>query len=300
MKNIIKTIVFATAILFAGTAYAQSGSSKVIVVGGKSSDSQSENLSTKSFRFNELTGIDAGSVFDITVTASNSGIVTVSAPAKTMEHIIVREKNGILNLRIEEGYSFGGNRWPSSSKRLKGPVKVTVGLSGLRYIDLSGAAKLSTKDNFSEKQCRIDISGASKVRLAKLSAEKLSIDASGASELVTAGGSNSIVIDASGAVKLFLSVSVSKLNADLSGASKVNIKGVADATVLDCSGASIFEGEGFITKTATVDLSGASKTLIGVNKAINGEVSGASNLIYIGDPDKVILERSRGASVSRK
>ncbi|MBQ6310819.1 MAG: DUF2807 domain-containing protein [Bacteroidales bacterium] len=300
MKNIIKTIAFATAILIAGTTYAQSGSSKVIVVGGKASDSQSENLTSKSYRFNELKGIDAGSVFDITVIADNSGLVTVSAPAKTLEHIIVREKNGILDLRIENGYSFGGNRWPSSSRRLKGPVKVTVGLSALKYIDLSGAAKLTTKDNFKEKQCLIDISGASKVHLAKLSAEKLSIDASGAAELVTSGGSNSIVIDASGATKLFLTMSTSKLNADLSGASNVNIKGVSDVTVLDCSGASIFEGEGFITKTATVDLSGASKTVIGVNKAISGEVSGASKLIYIGDPDKVILERSHGASVSRK
>lgn len=300
MKKIITAIVFATAILFAGSSYAQSGSSKVIVVGGKSSDSNNENLATKSYKISNLTGIRAGSVFEITVTADNRGKVTVSAPAKTLEHVIVSENNGVLILRIENGYSFGGNRWPSSSKRLKGPVKVTVGLSSLKLIDLSGAATLLTKDNFSEKECHIDISGASKVRLAKLSSEKLSIDASGAAELVTAGGSNSIVIDASGASKLFLTVSASNLNADQSGASKVNIKGSADETVLDCSGASVFEGEAFQTKTCSVDLSGASKALIGVKKGIKGEVSGASTLIYIGDPDKVILERSRGASVSRR
>ncbi|MBP5390739.1 MAG: DUF2807 domain-containing protein [Bacteroidales bacterium] len=299
MKNIITAILFAAAILSAGATYAQS-SRKVIVVGGKSSDSKNENLSVKSYKFSNLSGVKAGSVFEITVTDGDRGIVTISAPAKTLEHIIVGENDGVLSLRIENGYSFGGNRWPSRSKNLKGPVKVTVGLSSLKLIDLSGAATLLTKDNFSEKQCKIDLSGASKVRLGKLNADKLLIDASGASELVTAGGSNSLVIDASGAAKLFLTVSASKLNADLSGASKVDIKGSADETVLDCSGASNFEGEAFQTKTCTVDLSGASKTLIGVKKAIKGEVSGASTLIYIGDPDKVILEKSRGTSVSNK
>ena len=300
MKKIITSIVLATAVLFAATSYAQSGKSKVIVVGGNSSDSKNESMVKKTYQFSELKGIRAGSVFEITVTGDDRGIVTVSAPARTLEHVIVNENNGVLILRIEEGYTFGGSRWTSSRKRLKGPVKVTVSLSALKLIDLSGAATLVTKDSFRENQCRLDLSGAAKVRLARLSADKLSIDASGAAELVSSGNCNIINLDASGASKVFLTVNASNLKADASGASKVNVKGSADQAVIDCSGASHFEGESFQTKNCTVDLSGASKTEIGVKKKINGEVSGASKLIYVGDPDKVILERSHGASVSRK
>lgn len=296
MKKIFAALLIAGATLFSASLYSQGG--KVIVV--KSDGKADESLATKTYKFSSLTGVKAGSVFEITATDDNRGKVTISAPAKTLEHVIVSESGGVLTLRIENGYSFGGTRWPSRSKNLKGPVKVTVGLSALRVIDLSGAATLNVKDNYSEKSCDIDISGASKVRLSKLSADRLNIDASGAAELVSTGNCGFMNIDASGASKLFLTYSIDELKADISGASKLNIKGVADKTVMECSGASNFEGDSFQTKTAKVELSGAAKTEIGVKKEISGEVSGASTLKYIGDPDKVILERSRGASVSRK
>ena len=293
MKKFFAAFHIAASLLSANL-FAQGG--KVIVV--KSDSKADENLSTKSYKISSLRGIQAGSVFEITATSGNRGRVEISAPAKTLEHIIVSEKDGVLVLRIENGYSFGGTRWFSNSKNLKGPVKVTVGLSALEVIDLSGAATLNVKDNFSEKTCKIDLSGASKTRI--LSANDLKIDASGASELVSAGSGNIITLDASGAAKLFLTYTADELKADLSGASKVSIKGAADKTSLDCSGASNFDGESFQTKTVRVDISGAAKAEIEVKKSITGAVTGASTLRYIGDPDRVILEKSRGASVSRK
>lgn len=295
MKKFFAAFLIAASLLSANL-FAQGG--KIIVV--KSDSKADENLSTKSYKISSLRGIQAGSVFEITATSGNRGRVEISAPAKTLEHIIVSEKDGVLVLRIENGYSFGGTRWFSNSKNLKGPVKVTVGLSALEVIDLSGAATLNVKDSFSEKTCKIDLSGASKTRISKLSANDLKIDASGASELVSAGSGNIITLDASGAAKLFLTYTADDLKADLSGASKVSIKGAADKTSLDCSGASNFDGESFQTKTVRVDISGAAKAEIEVKKSITGEVTGASTLRYIGDPDRVILEKSRGASVSRK
>ena len=276
MKKFFAAFLIAASLLSANL-FAQGG--KVIVV--KSDSKADENLSTKSYKISSLRGIQAGSVFEITATSGNR--VEISAPAKTLEHIIVSEKDGVLVLRIENGYSFGGTRWFSNSKNLKGPVKVTVGLSALEVIDLSGAATLNVKDNFSEKTCKIDLSGASKTRISKLSANDLKIDASGASELVSAGSGNIITLDASGAAKLFLTYTADDLKADLSGASKVSIKGAADKTSLDCSGASNFDGESFQTKTVRVDISGAAKAEIEVKKSITGEVTGASTNLHISD-----------------
>ena len=303
MKKIFTAIALAALILSPAAINAQSGKGKTIVISSKDNpDKTNTNLLTKTYKISDLRGVRAGSIFEVEVVKGGSGRITVSAPEKTLEHIIVSESSGVLVLRVENGYNFnsGSSRWLSKSKSLKGPVKVVAELSALQTIDLSGAATLSTKDNFSEKLCRIDLSGASKARLNKLSANEMFIDASGASELVSTGSSNIIKIDGSGASKLFLTYNIEKLDADISGATKLNIKGAADQTVIDASGASSFDGESFQAKTVKVDLSGAAKTDIGVKKAISGEVSGASSLVYRGDPDKVILEKSRGASVSRK
>ncbi|MBO7562596.1 MAG: DUF2807 domain-containing protein [Bacteroidales bacterium] len=299
MKKIFASLLLVSAILLAASSNAQnSKSGKVIVV-----NSSEENLANKTYKFSSLNGVRAGGVFQVEVTRGRSGKVTVYAPAKTLEHIIVSESGGILILRVENGYNISDskNKWFSRTKNLKGPVKVVADLASLTKIDLSGAATLMCRESFSEKSCKIDLSGAAKARLNKLSADIIDFDLSGAAEVVIAGSWDRAKCDLSGASKLFLTGNVSdKLDADLSGASILNASGKTDNTALDCSGASIFKGSSFQTKELAIELSGASKADINVTKRISGEVSGASTLVYHGDPDKVLIERSRGAAVTHK
>ena len=299
MKKIFASLLLVSAILFAATSNAQnSKSSKVIVV-----NSSDESLAGKTYKFSSLTGVRAGGVFEIEVTRGRSGKVTVYAPAKTLEHIIVSESGGVLTLRVENGYNISdrSSGWFSRTKNLKGPVKVTADLPSLTVIDLSGAAKLVSKESFSEKDSKIELSGAAKASLSKLSADFLNLELSGAAELVIAGSWEQVKCDQSGAAKLVINGNISnKLAADLSGASIIKATGKTDHTSLEISGAAAFKGTDFMTKELSIELSGASKAAITVAKRISGEVSGASSLVYHGDPDKVLLEKSRGASVTHK
>ena len=160
MKKIIASVLLISAMLFASSVSAQK-SGKVIVV-----NSADENLSSKSFKFSSLQGVKAGSIFQIEVTKGRSGKVTIYAPKETLEHVIVSENGGILSLRIENGYSVGSGKkgWFYRNKNLKGPIKIAADLNSLSEIELSGAATLYSKESFSEKSCKIDLSGASKVR----------------------------------------------------------------------------------------------------------------------------------------
>ena len=287
MKKIFAALLLVSAILTALPSYAQND----------------ETLKSKSYKFSSLSGIEAGSVFQITVQKGRSGKVTVYAPAKTLDHVIVSESGGVLRLRIENGYNVGNGkkRWFSSSKDLEGPIKVAVEMPSLAKIELSGAATLHSKETFSEKNCEIELSGASKVRLGEVNANVLDLNMSGASELVLAGSYDIIKTDLSGATKTFLSSgSAKKVEVEISGASKLNLSGKAEVANLEVSGASHFEGSEFQAKEAVVEISGAAKAQINVQKRVSGEVSGASSFTYTGNPDKVILEKSRGASVTHK
>ncbi len=289
MKKFLAAILTVAAVCLLGSANAQT--------------TTDATLASKTYKFQHLLGIQASSVFEIQAVKGRSGKITIQAPEKTLEHIVVSEKGGVLILRVENGYNISNKKegWFSRTKSLEGPVKVLAELPSVSELNLSGAATFFTKDNFSEKSCNIDLSGASKARFAKLRADYLDIDLSGASQLVVTGSSDKVKVDLSGAAKLFLNSNISeKLAADLSGASLLAITGKTDHTDLDCSGASHLEGKDFQTKELSVDLSGATKVQITALKKISGDVSGAASLIYYGDPDKVLLQKSRGASVSHK
>ncbi len=268
---------------------------KVTVVRSSSNTSSNEELISKKLTFSDLHGIKAGSIFEVELVKGNNGKVTVSAPERTMKHIIVEEKNGVLILRLDNGYRIR----PKGSK--VGPINVIAEVSSLTLIDLSGASKVHSKEHFHSDLCDIELSGATSAKLT-CSAETIKIDLSGASILNLNGTSESLKAELSGASKLNLNLSSSSesIKADLSGASTAKIKGKTDALDLDCSGASNFDGDELQAKVVIIDLSGASKAKVNARQKLTGEVSGASNLKYNGKPDKIILEKSRGAYVSHK
>lgn len=249
---------------------------KVTVVRSSSNNSSNEEVISKRLTYSNLHGIKAGSIFEIELVKGNNGKVTVSAPEKTMKHIIVEEKNGVLILRLDNTYRIR----PKGDK--VGPINVIAEVSSLSLIDLSGASKVHSKEHFRSNLCNIELSGATSAKLS-CSAESIKIDLSGASYL-----------------NLNLNGTSESIDADLSGASAAKIKGNTEALYLDCSGASNFDGDELQAKVVSIDLSGASKAKVNVQKKLTGELSGASTLKYNGKPDKIILEKSRGAYVSPK
>jgi hypothetical protein len=108
----------------------------------------------------------------------------------------------------------------------------------------------------------LDVSGASKVSLHNISNENLIIDASGASKIIVAGESANLVIDASGASKI--------------GAENLKSENVA------------------------VDASGASNVEVFAANELKTDASGASNIVYQGNPTNLIKKTSGASSVQQK
>ncbi|MDE5565744.1 MAG: DUF2807 domain-containing protein [Anaeroplasmataceae bacterium] len=150
-------------------------------------------------------------------------------------------------------------------------------------LNCSGASKINITNDYQATQIRIDCSGASSVNLLKCNFDSIRADLSGASSLEIeqlvaeeakmncSGASNAAILNG-GTIK--------QLNLDCSGASNVLLSKVTSLNV-------------------KVDLSGASSATIAFTGSVDGSISGASNLKYIGDSSKINVKQSGGASLIR-
>ena len=110
------------------------------------------------------------------------------------------------------------------------------------------------------------------------------LTASGACDIIVNGElkSDELSINLSGASDFRGAVNATSLKMDLSGASDVVIKGLVSNLSIDASGASHFKGYDLVADNCRVDASGATDIKITVNKVLNAEASGATNINYKG------------------
>ncbi len=144
-----------------------------------------------------------------------------------------------------------------------------------------GNKKLKVYISFKNLQ-KIEAHGASDVHVAgTITVPKLSLDLSGASDFKG-------------------TVTVTDLTMNLSGASDVKISGTAGNVAIESSGASDVKGYELIAENCNAKASGASDINITVNKELNVNASGASDVFYKGTAVIKDLHTSGASSVARK
>ena len=125
---------------------------------------------------------------------------------------------------------------------------------------------------------------------------------SGAARANLSGFSSSdeLEIDLSGASNLDGDLEAGEVDIEASGASRIVLEGSATELIIEGSGASSLDLADFTADTADVRLSGASDATVNVQERIDSaDVSGASRLRYLGDPELDDVTSS-GASTIEK
>lgn len=103
----------------------------------------------------------------------------------------------------------------------------------------------------------------------------------------------------SGASKLSLAnLKNDSLKIDASGASKIKIDGETRDLEVELSGASRLDAENLKAENANIDASGASNANVFVSGDLKADLSGASSLVYSGNP-RNLEESTSGASSVR-
>ena len=138
-------------------------------------------------------------------------------------------------------------------------------MASLHELMISGASKGTVTGFKSASPLRLDVSGATTLKLTDIAAGDTDFEVSGASKLtgnLTAGQADFYI----------------------SGASSMDLSGVTNDMEIEVSGASRADLEEFRAGNVGVTLSGASEATVYVNEMLDIEISGASRLYFVGNP----------------
>lgn len=130
---------------------------------------------------------------------------------------------------------------------------------------------------------------------AKISAPYFSsIEASGAVNLQSTNTieHEKIVVEASGATKIKLSVNTANLSSEISGASNVYYEGTATVHKIEISGASLMKADALASDVVVINASGASNIEVDAKSSLNADLSGTSKLTYVSEPESKSIAAS--------
>ena len=220
-----------------------------------------------------FTGINASSVFEITVSKGSSESLTIEAEAEVLPYIHSEVKNGVLNLYLDN----------NKLRNIKS-IKATVVMRNFESVSLSGACKLKANDLFTPDKFKIECSGASNMDV-NIDTKQLNIEASGACKIGLKANVTGITnMEVSGASKIFGDLRAENVNFSSSGASSIELKGSANDFKIDVSGTSKVLAGDFIVKTSSVKSSGVSKVTVNATNTLKVNSSGTSSVEYKGSP----------------
>jgi len=214
--------------------------------------------------------VEVGNAFEIEVSQSDIYSIEITADDNIMDYIVVKQSGENLEIRLKSGYNYHS---------YTAIAKITMPeLSGL---SISGASSGTVEEFDIEGNVDINVSGASSLTLSAMNADGIDIVVSGAS-----GVNGNLTVD----------------NADfeVSGASGLELSGSADDIDVTVSGASDLRLDDFTANDVDANVSGASTAVVNMDGTLNADVSGVSNLYYIGDPVMGDINVSGVSSVEKK
>ncbi|MFC1963498.1 head GIN domain-containing protein [Chloroflexota bacterium] len=214
----------------------------------------SGNPETQEMDYSEFTKIDVSNTFDVDIIEDDSFFVSITIDDNMFEYLEVTQSGDTLYIGLAPNNSYRDIT-----------LRATINMPALRELELSGASRGEVQGFSSSDTLELEASGASRFNLDDIGAGNTKLILSGASK-------------ASGIINM------ADGNFDISGASTVELEGTAHAVSLDASGASTSLLPDFIIANADIELSGASTARVNVSDTLDIDASGASALIYIGNP----------------
>jgi len=258
---------------------------------------------SKDYRFGNITGIKASSIYNIKLSKGNSDIVTVTADREYFSHMkIYRDGNTLV-------FSWDGfNRKNSRNYTEKG-IDVILQVNTLSKLELSGAASLDGNgDTYPSREFECELSGASSAKNFNVNTNETDLDLSGAGSLAFGGNYGKLEGEISGAGRADLngcatdvelevsgagSVKLNNCNAntvdlEVSGASNVTLKGSADRLKAIVSGAAALKAKELKAIDVICYTSGASGASVYCTGTLETKTTTASKITYYGNPKSIV------------
>ena len=258
----MKKIVLFVCLLMAFTLHAQN---KMGVI-------YDENVQVR--KLPSFTSIRVSSAIELFISQSDKTEVAVSASSDEYRNRIITEVDGgTLIIRMADNKWW---KWGNENYRIK--------------------AYVSVKDLYA-----LTGSGATNIKIVNgLSAEKLKINLSGASDLRGDIKAGTLMTELSGASNFKATVQAGALSVKGSGACDIEVSGSGDDLIVDVSGASSVKMYDYLVKGASVEASGASSIKLNVSDMLKAHATGASSVDYKGTATIKEMHSSGASSVRHR
>lgn len=271
---------------------------------------------TQTFEVEHFDGLDVSWMYRVELVQATQQKVEVEAPDFLMPYLKVKVRKNTLVLSVSELPRDIRKKVEKGNYR----VQATVAVKELSRVDLSGASRMTADGTFRANSFSLQMSGASSLKGLAVSADKMRIQCSGASNFQMSGPVKEMDIDLSGASKGEVVSNTEKMDADLSGSAKLTLTGRQELVRMDVSAAGHVKMNGSVggirlvgsgaakinmedcpADEANVDLSGASSLQIHVLDKFGISLSGASRCQYkAGDQLQIVkTDVSTGASLRK-
>ncbi len=251
----------------------------------------SGRAATKTVDLKDFTGIRLASAMRAEVTRADAFQVRITADDNILDHVRAVRDGSTLKLDLAPG-----------SYRFREPPRVSIAMPALEMIDLSGASRATVQGFESDRPFRALTGGASTLE-GSIKAGTIDVNADGASTLKLRGSAKGAQVSASGASTLDLSgfsVAADRLPIEANGASTVRLQGTGRIAAIKADGASNLDLSQLALDAADVEVSGASTARIRVKDLLNYDVSSASHLDYIGEPEIKRAHKDGVSSVTHR
>ena len=229
----------------------------------------SGNLITQEMDFTDFTKLEIGHVFQAKVTRADSFSVGITVDDNLLEYVVVRKSGNTLRIYLKAGYAYIGT------------TKIAeITMPKVDKLSLAGASQGEVSGFRSSDHLEVEVSGVSSLNIDDLKAGDTVFEISGGS--YASGG-----------------IEIADGRFDISGASSIDLEGYASDISIEASGASYANLANFSVSNATVNISGASVVTVNASGTIDGNISGASRLTYLGEP-ALTIEMSGDSTVDNK
>ena len=223
-----------------------------------------------------FTSIRVSNAIELFISQSNKTEVAVSAKADEYRNRIITEVvGGTLIIRMADNYNRWW-KWGNEDYRIKAYVSVNE----LYALTASGATNIKIVNG--------------------LTAEKLKINLSGASDFKGDIKAETLITELSGASNFKGTVQASAFSVKGYGACDIEVAGSGDDLIVDVSGATSVKMYDYLVKAASVDASGASSIKVNVSGMLKANATGASSIDYKGTPSNKNLKSSGASSVRHR
>ncbi len=109
--------------------------------------------------------------------------------------------------------------------------------------------------------------------------------------------SDNLLVNTEGAAEITLKLDVNSLTTNLEGAAEVKFEGKANTHILNVEGAAEINAKALNTKITKATLEGVAQADVLATEEISGQVSGLSQLNYLGEPKIINIEADESAEI---